>query len=63
MKQIEKIHELKNSGILIQLNKTPLKVGEITFLIITWLPKSTKYTKILTEEQHTIHLEVNLIIF
>lgn len=61
LKKLQK--KLADSGILVQFNKTLLKVGETTTLTIIWQPMSTKYTERRTEEEHLIFLEVILNIY
>lgn len=62
IKRLEK-KQLEYSGILVQFEKTMLTVGKTTSLTITWQPTLAKYTKRSTEEQHSIYLEVKLILF
>lgn len=62
IKKLEK-KQLENSGILVQFEKTTLIVGKTTCLTITWQPTTAKYYERSTREQHTIYLEVNLIVY
>jgi len=62
IKKLEK-KQLENSGILVQFEKTTLTIGKTTCLTIIWQPTAIKYCERSTREQHTIYLEVNLILY
>lgn len=62
IKKLEK-KQLENSGILVQFEKITLTIGKSTCLTITWQPITAKYTERSTKEEHSVHLEVNLIYY
>lgn len=62
IKKLER-KQLECSGIFVQFEKAMLTVGKTTCLTITWHPTSAKYTERSTKEQHSIYLEVKLILF
>lgn len=59
IKKLEK-KRFENFDIFVQFEKTMLTVGKTSSLSITWQPIITKYTERSTDEQHLLHLEVNL---